>query len=1041
MNFLIFFLLVAGLIILNNDVVSTELTFPSVDISFTGNVSSVSATGPLSSSGGSTPDISIIQSDTSTDGYLSSTDWDIFNEKQSEGSAFKIGNGTALPFSNFGLGNITDIWVNESGDTMTGDLIVLGQVNFTSNVTFSNRFHWDSDVGRATIGQTENLDPRAGLTVVGDLDVIHTSTETDDHAFEIDVDADGFGDVKAMDIVYQTGAITTGVDEAIILIEIDETEANGGDVAGVEVIATEALGGSPADIFALKAGALVNPILQLSGTFEDMDSANNSGTEALTAFTTTTTNVTIFASDNNYIIIGDAEKFEELEFILNTDSSNPGIKPTFEFSTGADTWTEFTPGDGTNGMRNTGVVVWRDADIPTWAVGGSNEYKIRIIRTTNNLNTVPIEGKVQISKDTEYGWNKDGDLTIKNINSSGTDDNYFLGNVGIVTDNPKHLLDVGGMEGIGAPGNLGIKSDSGALAIRIEENSGVEGWHIGVDVDGDLNFDDSNTGIKLTFQDETGNVGIGTQSPGKKLEIYGSSPALRIRDSGATAGATTAFIEFGGTDGGNWNRTGYVGDGSSPNTDIYLQAEVGDLHLGDSSGATVLNLQGGNVGIGTTSPTSLLHVGEDTFNAVPVKRNITISGEQINVDGEFAGLVFDNSVSGKTSEIVGFNVGDNNQAGLYFKVSNDASGATTAMTIKSTGEVGIGTTSPSAKLDIRGKLKIMDDAAIILLNDTSGGPTDGKVWRIKASDGRVNITREVESFGVVKEVNAMELIHVAITAVKMIVTGYGNFTKDLFVGDDLIVEGNVGIGVIDPDVKLEVNGQIKSTSNAAKGSIYAEATAPHISLIETGVTTDNSIWRMTADGEQFTMELINDAINSAVTFLEVDRTGMTVDQVVFPRGNVGIGTDAPTLDISIDDTNSGINGALGTVDLISNGFVAFSVLSGGNVRAQKSLDVTNFLSVDRIGDVIPTSGGALTVTATSHRVDTFGGAGADNIVSITGASEGSILILKSVSGARTPTFVDGGNLALAGNFAMGSEDFLVLWMDGGTYYELSRSFN
>ena len=44
-------------------------------------VSAVTATSPLFSSGGATPDISITQSDATTDGYLSSTDWNIFNNK------------------------------------------------------------------------------------------------------------------------------------------------------------------------------------------------------------------------------------------------------------------------------------------------------------------------------------------------------------------------------------------------------------------------------------------------------------------------------------------------------------------------------------------------------------------------------------------------------------------------------------------------------------------------------------------------------------------------------------------------------------------------------------------------------------------------------------------------------------------------------------------------------------------------------------------------------------------------------------------------
>lgn len=47
----------------------------------TGGVTSVSGTAPISSSGGSTPVISISQATTSTDGYLSSTDWNTFNGK------------------------------------------------------------------------------------------------------------------------------------------------------------------------------------------------------------------------------------------------------------------------------------------------------------------------------------------------------------------------------------------------------------------------------------------------------------------------------------------------------------------------------------------------------------------------------------------------------------------------------------------------------------------------------------------------------------------------------------------------------------------------------------------------------------------------------------------------------------------------------------------------------------------------------------------------------------------------------------------------
>ena len=52
----------------------------------TGTVTSVTGTAPIASTGGTTPAISISQATTSTNGYLSSTDWNTFNNKQPAGT-------------------------------------------------------------------------------------------------------------------------------------------------------------------------------------------------------------------------------------------------------------------------------------------------------------------------------------------------------------------------------------------------------------------------------------------------------------------------------------------------------------------------------------------------------------------------------------------------------------------------------------------------------------------------------------------------------------------------------------------------------------------------------------------------------------------------------------------------------------------------------------------------------------------------------------------------------------------------------------------
>lgn len=74
--------------IANDKLVNSAITINGTPTSLGGSVSvgtitEVSGTAPISSTGGTTPAISISQSSASTDGYLSSTDWNTFNSKTS----------------------------------------------------------------------------------------------------------------------------------------------------------------------------------------------------------------------------------------------------------------------------------------------------------------------------------------------------------------------------------------------------------------------------------------------------------------------------------------------------------------------------------------------------------------------------------------------------------------------------------------------------------------------------------------------------------------------------------------------------------------------------------------------------------------------------------------------------------------------------------------------------------------------------------------------------------------------------------------------
>jgi hypothetical protein len=76
-------------------------------------VEDVTATAPLSSSGGATPDISISQADTTTDGYLSSADWNTFDGKfdtpTGTSADYLDGTGAPQPFPTLTNGTVTSV--------------------------------------------------------------------------------------------------------------------------------------------------------------------------------------------------------------------------------------------------------------------------------------------------------------------------------------------------------------------------------------------------------------------------------------------------------------------------------------------------------------------------------------------------------------------------------------------------------------------------------------------------------------------------------------------------------------------------------------------------------------------------------------------------------------------------------------------------------------------------------------------------------------------------------------------------------------------
>lgn len=307
------------------------------------------------------------------------------------------------------------------------DGFTTGSVPFsdgTNLIEDNSNLFWDDTNNRLSVGINSGLDPRVGMTVSGDVDILHTATEADDHVLELDVNAAGYGDVKAIDINYTTGVLTAGEDEGILLINIDKTLATGGDIFALEILATDQVSGTTG-VYGMKTGPGIGPIHQDSGVFANpttgTDNTASTDVPAMIDGSTGTTTA-IFENNSEYIIIGAAAAFEEIEFILTTPSSNPGIEPTFWYSTaGSGQFTQFTPVNGTNGFRNTGVVAWDASDLTGHTTNDdTGTYDIKIIRTRNSLGTSPILGYAKTAATTEYIWDKNGDVNINTLTSSVT---------------------------------------------------------------------------------------------------------------------------------------------------------------------------------------------------------------------------------------------------------------------------------------------------------------------------------------------------------------------------------------------------------------------------------------------------------------------------------------------------------------------------------------------------------------------------------------------------------------------------------------------
>ena len=213
---------------------------------------------------------------------------------------------------------------------------------------------------------------------------------------------------------------------------------------------------------------------------------------------------------------------------------------------------------------------------------------------------------------------------------------------------------------------ISAPSVAGSTTITLPATSG--GDFLVTDSNGDLNVDSG-----TLFVDASENrVGVGTSAPQQFLHIHGTNGRLQITSTGTGSGSGDgALFGYDGID------DLFINNRESTNFKIF------------TAGTQALTIDSSQrVGIGTTSPGDFNSVGDDLVISSTGATGITINAGTTDSSNIFF-ADSDNTTQGQIRYFHGTDV-------LSFAVNGGD-----AARIISTGHLGVGTTSPSGRLDVR----------------------------------------------------------------------------------------------------------------------------------------------------------------------------------------------------------------------------------------------------------------------------------------------------------------------------------------------------
>jgi len=357
---------------------------------------------------------------------------------------------------------------------------------------------------------------------------------------------------------------------------------------------------------------------------------------------------------------------------------------------------------------------------------------------------------------------------------------------------------------------MGDENDSSSAVFRW--NGGSDQLNIGTGKAGSELIITTGNSVEAVRVDSSGNVGIGTTTPNATLTLAGSNPNdLTIRN-----GTTDSY-------------DGISLSANNSNSYFTLSDNTGDsVYFDTTSGVNYI--KEGNVGIGTTTPSSKLHVVGGESGATGYLTTADDFLLEASGNGGMSILVPDASISrlvfGSPSDTSGAVVRyeyTNNLMKVGTSRSNGdlqlmAGNAGVKMHIDSTGDIGIGTTAPTGKLTIVDSTTATanlveglrlnytnagnaDSSAVAMLFDTSAGndrPKAGIAFERTAANSRGTLH--------FLQNNVADASDVALSDSVMSITKVGD----------------VGIGTTTPSFKLQVNGGV-----SREGLYYSfQPTAP-----------------------------------------------------------------------------------------------------------------------------------------------------------------------------------------------------------------------